>query len=245
MNLSLFKTIFETARTGMILLGKDSQILYTNETFCRMAGLRLRQLVGLFFTQLITPEDKENFEDAIRRLSADESPHFVVTVKKLDPEQETWWQCDLHFQTDQKTGKKFIFGIVSDVTEQRKGHEQLKSAKAAAEKSTKTKADFLANMSHELRTPIHTIIGMNELLLETKLDPEQMEYADQVRFSADVLLSLVNDILDFSKIEAGKLSLEKIEFDPQRLTEDAIDLVALEAHKKDLEIGRASCRERV
>jgi len=236
MNLSLFKTIFETARTGMILLGKDSQILYTNETFCRMAGLRLRQLVGLFFTQLITPEDKENFEDAIRRLSADESPHFVVTVKKLDPEQETWWQCDLHFQTDQKTGKKFIFGIVSDVTEQRKGHEQLKSAKAAAEKSTKTKADFLANMSHELRTPIHTIIGMNELLLETKLDPEQMEYADQVRFSADVLLSLVNDILDFSKIEAGKLSLEKIEFDPQRLTEDAIDLVALEAHKKDLEV---------
>lgn len=220
----------------MILLGKDSQILYTNETFCRMAGLRLRQLGGLYFTQFITPEDKEDFEDAIRRLSADESPHFVVTVKKLDPEQEMWWQCDLHFQTDQNTGKKFIFGIVSDVTEQKKGHEQLKSAKAAAEKSTKTKADFLANMSHELRTPIHTIIGMNELLLETKLDPEQMEYADQVRFSADVLLSLVNDILDFSKIEAGKLSLEKIEFDLQRLTEDAIDLVALEAHKKDLEV---------
>jgi two-component system, sensor histidine kinase and response regulator len=236
MNLSLFKTIFETARTGMILLGKDSQILYANETFCGMSGLRLRQLEGLYFTQLITPADKEDFNAAVQMLSADENPHFLVTVKKLDPEQERWWQCDLHFQNDQDTGKKFIFGIISDITEQKKGHEQLKSAKAAAEKSTKTKADFVANMSHELRTPIHTIIGMNELLLETKLDPEQMEYADQVRFSADVLLSLVNDILDFSKIEAGKLSLEKIEFDLHRLTEDAIDLVALEAHKKDLEV---------
>jgi signal transduction histidine kinase/CheY-like chemotaxis protein len=126
--------------------------------------------------------------------------------------------------------------LVREVGRRTEDQAELRKAKELAEAATRTKSQFLANMSHEIRTPIHTITGMVELLLETRLDMEQKEYAEQIRFSADVLLSLISDILDFSKIEAGKLTLESIEFDLARTVEDAVDLSVLEAHKKGLEV---------
>ncbi|HAE22175.1 MAG TPA: hybrid sensor histidine kinase/response regulator, partial [Spirochaetaceae bacterium] len=90
--------------------------------------------------------------------------------------------------------------------------------------------------SHEIRTPIQTILGMTELLVDTALDKEQMDYIRTVRFSADVLLGLINDILDFSKIEAGKLDLETADFDLRDLLRLAVELIILDAHKKELEV---------
>ena len=201
-----------------------------------MAGFDSKQVQAIHFSQLISHDDMDGFNRMLNRLAEEDGLHVTETFRKLDTELEIYWQLDAHLQYDESIGKKFIFCIVSDVTEQKKGHEQLKTAKDAAEKSTRDKSDFLANMSHEIRTPIHTIIGMNELLSETLLDPEQAEYAEQIRFSAEVLLSLINDILDFSKIEAGKMDLEKIDFDLYQMTEDALDMVCLEAHKKNLEV---------
>lgn len=123
-----------------------------------------------------------------------------------------------------------------DVTEQKLKERGLLSAKEEAERATETKSQFLANMSHEIRTPIQTILGMTELLGETRLDKEQLDYTRTVRFSADVLLGLINDVLDFSKIEAGKLELDTIDFDLRFMLRQAIDLIILDAHKKSLEV---------
>jgi len=113
---------------------------------------------------------------------------------------------------------------------------ELAIARDQALEASRVKSDFLASMSHEIRTPLNAIIGMAELLSESALSREQEKYVGVFRNAGEALLSVVNDILDLSKIEAEQLVLEDIEFDLEDIVEQAIDIYALKADAKCIEL---------
>lgn len=243
--MDIFKELFKQHATPQIILNDQGMLHNWNDAFVffllELANIKPDDISIPFF-EWLQSYDPYQYSYYLSELFAEKMNTTSIEARlRFLSEDRHWIRITMNLIrcTNAKISsgfQRFVYCSFIDITDQKIHEKSLLTAKEEAEKATVTKSQFLANMSHEIRTPIQTILGMTELLKETRLDKEQIEYVHTVRFSADVLLGLVNDILDFSKIEAGKLQLEYIDFDIRSIISQSISLIVMDAHKKNLEV---------
>jgi len=228
-----FANTVENYPEGIAYIGATAEIEDSNRTFRRLTGFGEGTLER--FDYLVHPSYIGKWRRSLAKFLDDRSKTMQLVLKlRRKKRDDRWVRLSLLPLENSQDGYLLL---LLDITRQKKLEARLILARDDAERAARSKSSFLANTSHEIRTPIHTITGMSELLANTALDQEQLDYLSQIRFAAGVLVTLINDLLDFSKIEAGHLRLERTRFNLTGMLEDAIDLSTLEAHKKKVDVG--------
>ncbi|MBI4906528.1 MAG: PAS domain S-box protein, partial [Acidobacteria bacterium] len=256
------RNIFENQGEGVAVLNSQGRFTFLNPAAREILGLSPEGCIGqsLEALRIYAPEP---LWATVGKCADGERTVIEMVIERTDLQRRVLLVSATP-QTGADGRMTGVFAVLRDITERKAMEEQLarsvaelekaaikealhaedlslmiqelELAKDRAEAATRAKSEFLSSMSHEIRTPMNGIIGMTGLLLESQLSAEQQDFALSLRTSAEALLQIVNDILDFSKIEAGRIELESVEFDLEAAIGDVMDLVAVKAREKGLEL---------
>ena len=224
-----FESLVRNSPVAIVTTDLDANVVSWNPAAEKLFRYAQAEALGRNIDHLVTTEDirAEAVNYSRQTLSGD----LVHTITRRARKDGTLVDVELLSVPVIVAGEQVgDIVIYHDITE-------LQRARQEAEAANQAKSAFLATMSHEIRTPMNAIIGMGGLLLNTALTPEQQDYAEIIRHSADALLTIINDILDYSKIEAGKMELENAPFDLRDCLEAILDLLTTQAAHKGLDLA--------
>jgi PAS domain S-box-containing protein len=242
--LTLFQLVSDNVPSPIYFKDDTGRYVACNLAFERLLGRPRQAILGRRVEEVLPPEEARVHDEVDRvLLSGGGTRHYEARVT-VDPAEAREYLVAKSAVRDEGGDVVGVTAALLDITERkaaereaRRGLEVLRQAKDAAEAGTHAKSEFLAVMSHEMRTPLNAVLGATGLLLDSPLSREQREQAGMVRTAGQALLDLIDDLLDFSRIEAGRLDLERVAFDPRRLLEGTVALVAATAESKGLDLA--------
>jgi two-component system sensor histidine kinase/response regulator len=225
--------LFELALDMLCIGGFDGYFKLVNPAWERTLGYTAEELTSRPWLDFVHPDDVEaTIREGNKLQTGTDVIRFRNRYRARDGSYRWFsWMATPYVE------RGLIYAVAKDITPFKRGEEELELARAQAEAATRAKSEFLANMSHEIRTPMNGIIGMTELVLDSKLTAEQREHLKTVKDSAEALLALLDDILDFSKIEAGKLRIERVGFELRQLIDDVLKILAFRISPSVLELS--------
>jgi two-component system sensor histidine kinase/response regulator len=234
----LLTTLMQNAPDFIFFKDLHSRYIAINRALADYYGLTTPEdAVGLSDFDFYSDDQAASYQRVEQDIIKTGRPAVDQEEKHEWPDGHVSWRLTNKIPVRSEQGSIIgTFGISRDITARKEAESALQAAKDTAEAANQAKGDFLANMSHEIRTPMNAIIGLTELVLDTRLSDSQREYLKMVRESGESLLALINDLLDFSKIEAGKLQLDADEFDLPDALGDTMKTLGLRAHAKGLEL---------
>lgn len=211
-------------------------ITFANDRFCSISKYKREELIGRDHRMINSKyHPKEFIKDLWATIMAGRP--WKGEIKNRAKDGTEYWVDTTIVPFRNSDGKIHQYiAIRTDISFIKRIQEELLKAKDLAESASRSKSEFLANMSHEIRTPMNGIIGISDLLAQTKLDPEQLGYVEMVSTSAHSLLTVLNDILDFSKIESGKLDFNSTPVLLRQSLTKTLKMFAAQASKKGIEL---------
>jgi PAS domain S-box-containing protein len=233
---SRLRTILEKTPAVVSLKDSAGRFVLVNPAFEALLGVLSADVVAHTVEEVFPPAAAAAMR-ASDKLVTTSGGSLEVEEEIAMPNGEQRFLLSLKFPLVDDQGRPSgICSVSTDITERKLASDALHTAHMHAVETSRLKSEFVANMSHELRTPLNGVIGMTGLLLNTRLDEEQTEYAEMAQRAGEALLGVISDVLDFSKIEAGMLELDEHDFDLRQVVDDSCAMVSEAAFSKGLEL---------